>query len=505
MPDSSVKPQREILASLVVFLVALPLSLGIALASGAPLGAGLIAAAIGGLVVGPLSGAPLQVSGPAAGLTMLVFVNIETFGFGTACLIGILAGAMQIVAGLVRVARLALAITPAVVHAMLAGIGVLIVLAQVHVLLGGSAQSSALANITDLPGQIADLHGAATFLGLATLALLVIWEFVIPKRFRVLPGALVAVAVGTLMAIVFALDSATVVLPEQLFSDILPFSLPEASQWPSLLLAAVTMAAIASAESLICAVATDKLHGGPRADLDRELLAQGVGNIVSGVLGGLPITGVIVRSSANVRAGAQTRWSAVLHGVWILVAALLLHGALTRIPLSVLAALLIFVGAKLIDVSLFRELERQRELRIYIITLLGVVFVDLLTGVIAGLSISMMRLIWRMTHIDVQVREHPEHMQVEIAGALTFVAVPGLLARLSELPAKSHVIIVARVALLDAPSLDALENWCESHEVAGGKVTLDLRSAHELPRGRVNQILRARFDEHRAKVEAPPT
>jgi carbonic anhydrase len=503
MSDSSVQPHREVLASLVVFLVALPLSLGIALASGAPLAAGLIAAAVGGLIVGPLSGSRLQVSGPAAGLTVLVFANIETFGFATACLITVIAGGLQIVAGLARVARLALAITPAVVHAMLAGIGVLIVLAQVHVLLGGSAQSSAVANIADLPGQILDLHGAATFLGIATLALLVLWELLVPKRFQVVPVALIGVAVGTLIAVVFSLDAATVMLPEQLFSDVLPFGMPESSQWPAILIAAVTMAVIASAESLICAVATDKLHTEPRSDLDRELFAQGVGNIASGLLGGLPITGVIVRSSANVRAGAKTRWSAFLHGVWILAAALLLHGVLTRIPLSVLAALLIFVGTKLIDIGMMRELARIRELRIYLITLAGVVFVDLITGVIAGLVFSLARLVWRLTHIDVKVQEFDDHVQVEIKGALTFVAVPGLLARLSSLPPRSRVVIVARLALLDSASLDALENWCQSHEVGGGTTTLDLRSGgHELPYGRVNQVIRAHIDENRLRTQS---
>ena len=295
--------RHDLPASLVVFLVAVPLSLGIALASGAPVAAGLVAAVVGGIVAGALGGSALQVSGPAAGLTVVMAETIQTFGWAVTCAITVAAGALQILLGLSRIARAALAISPAIVHGMLAGIGVTIVLGQLHVILGGKAQSSALENIAELPGQIVAHHDSAAVIGLLTIALLLLWPK-LPAAVRKVPGPLAAIATATLVSVLAGMTLPRVELPGDLLNVHLVPQLP--GSWGGFALAVVTIALIAGVESLLSAVAVDRLHTGPRANLDRELVGQGAANMVSGALGGLPVTGVIVRSSTNVAAGAKT-------------------------------------------------------------------------------------------------------------------------------------------------------------------------------------------------------
>ncbi len=485
---------HDLPASIVVFLVALPLSLGIALASNAPIMAGLIAAAVGGIVVGLLAGAPLQVSGPAAGLTVIVFGLTEQLGgdWRMVCAVTALAGVAQLVLGVLGVARVALAISPAVVHGMLAGIGVLITLGQLHVVLGGTPQASALANLRDLPGQLADLHGPATALGLVTIGLLVGWGSA-PERLRRVPGPLVAVAVATLLSL--ALDSRVDRLDLRADDHVHPVQrghvVAEADaaargdqghvleavrlpDWPdlppsALAGAVLALALIASVESLLCAVATDKLHPGPRANLDRELLAQGAGNAVSGLLGGLPVTGVIVRSSANVTSGARTRWSAVLHGVWVLVLVALLPFVVEAIPKAVLAGLLVVVGARLVNMNHVRQLRPYGELPIYVITVVGVVAIDLLTGVAVGFACAMLRLVWRLARFDVQVTPG-DPWRVRITGALTFLGVPRLTEALAQVPVGASAHVDLAVTNLDHAGWEALEGWKDAVERAGGHV-----------------------------------
>jgi carbonic anhydrase len=307
-------------ASLVVFLVALPLSLGIAIASGAPALAGLIAAVVGGVVAGAVGGSPLQVSGPAAGLTVVVAGLIGQFGWKVTCAITVAAGVLQVLFGLSKVARAALAISPVVVHAMLAGIGLTIALQQVHVLLGGESQSSAWRNVMELPGQVLGAHGPGVVLGVLVIAILVGWRWV-PGRLGKVPGPLVAIVTATAAAIVFRVDVDRVALDGSLLDAIALPSLPEGN-WGAFATGVLTVALIASVESLLSAVSVDRMQNGPRTNFDRELIGQGTANIASGTLGGLPVTGVIVRSSTNVQAGARTRASAMMHGVWVLVFAL---------------------------------------------------------------------------------------------------------------------------------------------------------------------------------------
>ncbi len=464
---------HDLVASLVVFLIAIPLSLGIALASGAPILAGLIAGVVGGIVVGALGGSPLQVSGPAAGLTVIVAEIIVKFGWATTAAIVVCAGLMQIVFGFLKIARAALAISPAVVHGMLAGIGVVITLAQLHVVLGGKPESNAFNNIKELPAQVMDLHGPSAILGIATIAFLFAWTKT-PAALRKIPGSLIAVVVGTVVSqfMHFPADL-RVNLPDDLRTGHIGPQMPAMGDWNAFLIAAATVAIVASVESLLSAVAVDKLAGGTRSDLDRELVGQGAANTLSGLLGGLPVTGVIVRSSTNVNAGAKTRASAILHGVWILVFVLIAAPLLEMIPLSVLAGLLVFVGINLVSPAHIREMLQNREWPIYFITLLAVVFLNLLEGVAIGIALAVIFLLRRLAKIHVDIEERGDKWHARIEGSLTFLSVPTLTAKLGEIPPGAPVDIDLMVDFMDHAAFEALHSWRVIQEKSGGKVDID--------------------------------
>ncbi len=487
-PRSTLDALRtDLLPSLVVFLIAIPLSLGIAQASGAPIIAGLIAGAIGGIVAGFLGGTPLQVSGPAAGLTVMVFGYVHQFGWRATLGITIAAGLIQIALGCFKIARSALSISPAVVHGMLAGIGLTIALAQTHVLLGGSPQSSAVKNMLALPNQIIEHHPPAVMLGLFTLAILFLWQY-LPKKIRVVPAALAAVTVSTVIASLTHLNVKRVDLPESfqgLLQSIQFAEPPKSDMWGAFAIAAVSIALIASVESLLSAVATDKLHNGPKANLDRELIGQGAANTLSGLLGGLPVTGVIVRSSANINAGAKTRASAIMHGVWIVLFVALLSHLIREIPNCVLAALLVFVGIQLVKPHDIRELKHHNEAIIYFITVAGVVFLNLLAGVGLGIGLAVLFLLRRLTKVSVTVEQRSASSavtadtqakwHVRIGGSLTFLSVPQLTKELAAIPQGTDVDIDLMVDLMDHAAFEALHGWRQSHERSGGRVDIDER------------------------------
>lgn len=460
-------------ASLVVFLVALPLCMGIALASGAPIMSGLIAGIVGGIVVGGIGGAPLLVSGPAAGLAVMVYGYIQDLGFAVTCAAVVVAGLIQMALGRFKVARAAMGISPAVIHGMLAGIGVLIVLGQLHIVLGGASRSSAFENVRALPQAIANLNPAAAALGLGTIVLLLGWQGLPLKRLKRVPGALVAVVGGTALAVLFKLPADRVQLSGDLFQSIALPQLPEAGALFAFIGAALALALVASAESLLSAVATDKLHAGARANLDRELFAQGAANTLSGLLGGLPITGVIVRSAANIDAGARSRWSAVLHGVWMLLFVTLLGFTLTMVPLAVLAGLLVHVGAKLVQPAHLRELARRGELSIYLVTLFGVVGVNLLAGIAMGFGLALLKLVWRLARVRVAIAPQGEARQVTITGSLTFLGVPRVSAALEKVPAGSTVELELAIEALDHAGFETLESFANAHQRTGGRVVME--------------------------------
>jgi len=462
-------PRKDLPASIVVFLVAVPLSLGLALASGAPIIAGLIGAAAGGIVTGLLAGAPLQVSGPAAGLTVVVFGLVQQLGWEVMCVATACAGAVQLLMGWFKVARGALLIAPSVVHGMLAGIGISIALAQLHVMLGGSPDSSPLRNLIALPAKLGATDGEAAVLGAVTIAILVLWKRVPWASVRAVPGALVAVLVGTAVSLLAKMDVKRVDLPDALaFTQL---KLP--ADWGVFIVAVLTVAVIASVESLLCAVATDKLHSGARCDLDKELSAQGAGNVVSGLLGGLPITGVIVRSSANIAAGGVSRWSAVFHGVWVVLSVLFLSAYIETIPLAVLAGLLVHVGVNLVNFHHIRDLTVHNEVRTYWVTVLGVTCVNLLAGVGLGVAVSVFYAIRRLSQFQVSVTEQDGVKVVRIQGTLTFATVPSLSAELSRLPAGSAVEVDLAVDYIDHAAFEAIQSWSQNHARTGGKVCIE--------------------------------
>lgn len=461
--------RRDLPASLVVFLVAVPLSLGIAFASGAPIMAGLIGAVVGGIITGLLAGSPLQVSGPAAGLTVVVAGMVQQFGWETMCVITACAGVVQLLLGMFKVARGTLIIAPAVVHGMLAGIGISIALAQIHVVLGGDPQSSPLVNLVTIPKQLGLINPSAAILGFLTIAVLIIWKKLPFKALKMIPGPLVAVALGTVVSIVAGMEVTRVKLPETF--EFTHLALP--TDWSGFTVAVLTVAIIASIESLLCAVATDKLHSGVRSDLDKELRAQGAGNLASGLLGGLPITGVIVRSSANIIAGGVSRWSAVFHGIWILIFAVFLGDVINRIPLAVLAGLLVHVGINLVNLHHIRELRTHNEAPIYFATILGVTCINLLAGVGIGLGLSVFYALRRLSLTDITIEERNNKWHVLIEGTLTFACVPKLNAALSTIPPGRSVDIDLAVDFVDHAAFESLHGWRENHEKTGGHVDID--------------------------------
>ncbi len=465
----------DVPASLVVFLVALPLSLGIAIASGAPVMAGLVAAVIGGIVAGTLGGSPLQVSGPAAGLTVVVAELIANFGWKVTCLITVGAGALQIVFGLSRIAQAALGIAPVVVHAMLAGIGITIALQQIHVLLGGESQSSAFENLTALPGSIIDVRWADLLIGGLVVVVMLAWP-TLPTKARKVPGPLVAIVGATLVTILAGLDVDKISIDGNFFDALALPELPT-GDWSGVALGILTVALIASVESLLSAVAVDKMHTGPRSDFNREMLGQGSANMISGMAGGLPVTGVIVRSSTNVASGARTRASAILHGVWILIFSVLLTALVEQIPMAALAGLLVVIGIQLVKTAHMRLALRTGDLWVYVITVAAVVFLNLLEGVGIGLAIAVMIVVWRVVRAQITSEpigtEASKQWQITIHGSLSFLALPRLSKALGHVPAQSRVTINLDTDFLDHAASEMIEDWKWAHEANGGTVVVE--------------------------------
>ncbi|MGW2513405.1 SulP family inorganic anion transporter [Streptomyces scopuliridis] len=467
--------RREILASLVVFLVALPLCVGVAVASGVPAELGLVTGIVGGLVVGFLPGSSLQVSGPAAGLTVLVYEAVKEFGVGTLGAIVLVSGLLQLTLGAFGFGRWFRAISVAVVQGMLAGIGLVLVLGQVYAMADTAQPSGGLGKIAGLPGLaggiITDGTALTAFLiGAGTIAVLVLWPR-LPAGARMIPGPLAAVALATGAAVLLDLPVAKVEV-RGLLESIRPPGLGEFGQLASVAAIGTVLAftLIASAESLFSAAAVDRMHDGPRTDYNKELMAQGVGNTVCGALGALPMTAVIVRSAANVQAGARTSLSRILHGLWLLLFAALLPAAIGVIPLAALAGVLVHAGCKLVPVRDLRPLWREHrgEAVILAITALAVLVTNLFEGVVLGLLLAVVKTAWEISHLHVDVHELTGgRMVVSVTGNATFLRLPRIMEQLEALPKDRPIELdLSGLRHVDHACRIALENWALRHNDA---------------------------------------
>lgn len=443
----------DAVSSLVVFLVALPLCMGVAIASGAPPALGIVTGIVGGIVVGAIGGAPLQVSGPAAGLSVIVFEIVQKLGLEMLGPVLLLAGLLQLAGGWLKLGRWFRAISPAVIYGMLSGIGVLIIAGQFHVMVDSKPRPSGMANLLAIPESLSKaimpeegtVHHLAAAIAALTLVSIFLWNRYKPQKLQVVPGSLIGVVLGTGAAALFHLPIRYVTLPANLFSG---FKLPDATSVqhltdPAFLIASVTIAIVASAETLLSAAAVDRMHNGPRTNFDRELSAQGIGNFICGLFGALPMTGVIVRSSANVKAGAKSRLSTILHGIWLLALVMLFPSVLRIIPTASLAAILVFTGFNLIEIHHIKALRRYGRFTLFIYgaTLAGILIEDLLSGVLIGVGLTLIKAVSKVTALNVQVTPSADerHIDVQLGGIATFLRLPKLAAAIDKLPADRPV------------------------------------------------------------------
>jgi len=481
-------PKHDLLASIVVFLVAMPLSMGIAIASGAPPALGLFSGIIGGIVVGLLAGSPLQVSGPAAGLSVIVFQLIQELGLQALGIVVLLAGLIQLAAGVFRMGQYFRAVSPAVIEGMLAGIGVLIFAGQFHVMVDDKPSADGITNILSIPAAVMkgilpmddSSHHLAAMVGLVTMAVLLFWKPFAPKFLKSIPAPLAGVIVGTALASSLGWAVQRVDVPAAIQDSLHFVAMPDMSAGTikALLISATTLALVASAETLLCASAVDKMHTGPRTNYDREMMAQGIGNMLAGSIGALPITGVIVRSSANLVAGGRSRWSAVFHGVWILLLVAVFPQVLRLIPTASLAAILVYTGAKLMNPKALMNLSRfgRAEVVIHLATMLMIVFTDLLTGVLVGIGLSTLRLLYVFTHlrIEVEVDRANNRTDLHLDGAATFLRKPQLAAVLESVPNNTALHVHLKgLSFIDHACLELFMDWDRINESAGGELIMD--------------------------------
>lgn len=472
--------KSDIPASIVVFFVALPLCLGIALASGAPLFSGLIAGIVGGIVVGALSGSAIGVSGPAAGLAAIVLVAISTLGgFENFLLAVVLGGIIQVAFGVLKAGVIGYYFPSSVIKGMLTGIGIIIVIKQIPYFFGYDKTLAANASFTEVFNYISPGATLVACVGLAILIIWNVWLSKLHKVFQIVQGPLVAVAVGIIYYIItkdnstWSIDQSMLVsvpTPEDLSSFLGQFSSPNFDQItnPQIWITAFTIALVASLETLLCVEATDKLDPRKRVTpTNRELIAQGSGNIISGLIGGLPITQVIVRSSANIQSGGRTKASAIIHGFLLLISVLTIPTLLNKIPLAVLAAVLFIVGYKLAKPALFVTIYKQgwKQFIPFIVTVLGIIFTDLLVGIGLGLAVGIIVILIKsyqnshFLHIE-DKSNGAQKLKMTLAEEVTFINKGAILNELEHISADTKLEIdVRKTRFLDYDIIEILDDF----------------------------------------------
>jgi len=481
-PFSNLKQDAP--SSLVVFLVALPLCLGIALASGAPLFSGLIAGIIGGLIVAPLSGSPLGVSGPAAGLAVIVYGAIEQLGAHPTFLAAVVvAGVVQVLLGVLKAGVIGYYFPSSVIKGMLSGIGIIIFLKQIPHAFGYDAdpegdmsfiQQDGHNTFSEFKYMLEAISPSATLIAVLGLLIMILWERPFMKKLSfttIIQGPLVAVVTGILLKLYFdgkegweLIGDHLVSLPETegLSGFIGQFSTPDFSAFlnPAIYTIGITMAVVASLETLLCVEATDKLDPYKRVTpTNRELLAQGAGNILSGLVGGLPITQVIVRSSANIQSGGRTKASATLHGALLLISAFAIPSILNLIPLAALAAILLIVGYKLAKPNMIVGMWKKgsNEFIPFAVTVVGIVLTDLLTGIALGLVVAIVSILWDNFKVpykfDIRNYNVGAPIKIEFSEVVSFLNKASIQQTLNTIPPNSTVLLDASQTLRMHPDV----------------------------------------------------
>jgi len=479
-------------ASVVVFFVALPLCLGIALASGAPLFSGVIAGIIGGIVVGFLSGSQIGVSGPAAGLAAIVLASIGALGsYENFLLAVVLGGVIQLIFGLLKAGIIGYYFPSSVIKGMLTGIGIIIILKQIPHFFGYDSSPEGDFAFFQIDGQntfsgiinaLNSISPGSGLIALISLSILILWDKVLSKKgkiFQLIQGPLVAVVAGiifyqmTLGSEMLGISEKNMVkvpIPKDISSFVSQFRFPNFSGItnPEIWITAFTIALVASLETLLCVEATDKLDPEKRVTpTNRELLAQGSGNILSGLIGGLPITQVIVRSSANVQSGGKTKMSAIIHGFLLLTSVVLIPNLLNMIPLSVLAAILFTVGYKLAKPMSFKTIYKLgwKQFTPFIITVLGIIFIDLLTGIGLGLIVGIIVVLiksYQNSHFLHKQGEDIDDGKIKmtLAEEVTFFNKGAILKELDKLPENSYLELdVRKTRYLDNDIIEILDDF----------------------------------------------
>jgi len=486
--------KSDIPSSIVVFFVALPLCLGIALASGAPLFSGLISGIVGGIVVGAMSGSSVGVSGPAAGLAAIVLTAIGTLGgFENFLLAVVLGGALQVVFGILKAGIIGYYFPSSVIKGMLTGIGIIIILKQIPHFFGYNANPEGNFSFFQVDGEntfsaifsaLNSISLGATLVAIIGLVILLLWSNVLSNKgkvFQLIQGPLVAVAVGIIYYIATAGNATwgiasehlvSVPIPENASMFIAQFSLPNfaAITNPQIWVTAFTIALVASLETLLCVEATDKLDPYKRVTpTNRELIAQGTGNMLSGLIGGLPVTQVIVRSSANIQSGGKTKMSAIIHGFLLLISVILIPVLLNKIPLSVLAAILFIVGYKLAKPALFKQMYKLgwKQFVPFVVTVAGIVFTDLLIGIGLGLMVGIVVILIKsfqnshFLHIE-DNSNGKSSVKMTLAEEVTFFNKGAILNQLDSLPRDSYLELdVRNTRYLDNDIIEILEDFSE--------------------------------------------
>ncbi len=486
------KIKNDLPASIVVFFVALPLCLGIALASGAPLFSGLIAGIIGGIIVGALSGSSIGVSGPAAGLAAIVLTAIGTLGgyenFLVAVVIG---GAIQLLFGVLKAGIIGYYFPSSVIKGMLTGIGLIIILKQIPHFFGYDADPEGDFAFFQVDGEntfseiliaFNSISIGATIIAFVSLGILLLWANVLSKKgkiFQLIQGPLVAVVVGIIYFVVtqgnesLAISAEHLVqvpVPDSFDSFIGQFSFPNfaAITNSEVWVVGFTIALVASLETLLCVEATDKLDPEKRVTpTNRELLAQGTGNIISGMIGGLPITQVIVRSSANIQSGGKTKASAIIHGFFLLISVIIIPTILNMIPLSVLAAILLIVGYKLAKPSTFKAMYNAgwKQFVPYVVTVVAIVFTDLLIGIGLGLAVGIVIVLlksYQNSHfLHIEDKSNGKHkINMTLAEEVTFFNKGAILKELDSLPRDTFLELdVRKTRYLDTDIIEILDDF----------------------------------------------